>query len=105
MSDYCRHEHELCGITDCYCRHYHKIKDVDSCKPTFLCGKADHVHYYHGKTTKDDGHRHEICYYTGPAMPASSGCGHYHYYYGLTTCDDGHMHYFRGMTDIYENDY
>ena len=104
MSDYCRHDHDLCGYTDCYCDHYHKIKDLESGKPQFMGGEYDHIHYYEGETTKDDGHRHKICYCTGPAMPAACGCGHYHYFYGVTSCDDGHTHYYRGMTDIEDDD-
>ncbi|MDI6618615.1 MAG: YmaF family protein [Clostridiales bacterium] len=101
MSDFGRHEHECCGVTDRYCNHCHKIKDLKSCKLIFLEQGRNHVHYYYGKTSKDDKHRHNVCFYTGPAMPAACGCGHYHYYYGITSCDDGHVHYFRGITDIY----
>lgn len=104
MGDYCRHDHDCCGVTDCYCSHFHKITDVKSHDPIFLGGRCDHVHFYHGKTSKNDKHRHSVCYYTGPALPAACGNGHYHYFYGLTTCDDGHIHYFRGITDIYSCD-
>jgi hypothetical protein len=102
MGEFSRHDHECCGVTDCYSGHYHKITELKSHKPLFLGGGFDHVHYYSGETSKNDKHRHKVCFYTGPSQPAASGCGHYHYYYGLTTCDDSHIHYFRGMTDIYE---
>lgn len=102
MADFCKHDHECCGVTDCYTGHFHKITKVESCKPMFLGRNVDHVHYYSGETSKDDKHRHNVCYYTGPALPSASGCGHYHYFYGITTCEDGHIHYYRGMTDIYE---
>lgn len=104
MSDYCRHDHELCGYTDCYCSHYHRIKDIETCDTVNTGDGYNHVHSYKGETSKDDRHRHGICYYTGPAIPDSSGCGHYHYFYGVTSCDDGHTHFYRGITDI-EKDY
>lgn len=103
MDEFLKHEHECCGVTDCYCGHFHRIEEVEYCKPMFLGGNLDHVHYYNGKTSKDDKHRHKICYFTGPSIPSASGEGHYHYFYSITSCDDSHIHYYRGMTDIYNN--
>jgi len=92
----------MCGYTDCSYNHYHRIKDIETKGPQYMGDQYNHVHYYEGETTKDNHHRHKICYYTGPAIPAACECGHYHYFYGVSSCDDGHMHYYRGMTDIEE---
>lgn len=104
MSHHCGHDHDMCGYTDCYCGHYHRIKDQETKDAKTVGNGYDHVHYYEGETSKDAHHRHHICYYTGPAIPASCECGHYHYFYGITTCDDGHTHYYRGITDIEDYD-
>lgn len=99
MIRHCEHTHELCGYTDCYCNHYHRIKGQKTCKTKYMGGE-NHIHYYKGETSKENDHRHYFCYYTGPSIPSSCGCGHYHQFAGVTSCDDGHTHYYKGKTSV-----
>lgn len=50
-----------------------------------------HTHNYLGKTSFNDGHRHE---YQGITSAASSGVPHIHYVVGYTDYADGHTHYY-----------
>lgn len=56
-----------------------------------------HSHYYSGKTSYDDGHRHK---YRGHTTLAPSGVPHTHYILGYTSYDDGHTHYYMIQTTI-----
>ncbi|KPU42840.1 YmaF family protein [Oxobacter pfennigii] len=104
MSDYSKHEHYMNGNAEFFCDHGHKIKDLETQKPLFNGDSYNHIHFFEGETSKSEHHRHKICYYTGPAIPAACGYGHYHYFYGVTSIDDDHSHYYRGITDIEDNE-
>ena len=54
-----------------------------------------HSHYYSGKTSFNDGHRHK---FKGETSSAPTGVPHVHYIVGYTTHEDGHRHYYAIQT-------
>ena len=57
----------------------------------------NHVHFFEGVTTFDDGHVHRYRGVTGGPIPIPGG-EHYHIFSGVTSFDDGHSHSYYGKT-------
>jgi hypothetical protein len=60
-------------------------------------GLDQHVHYFNGVTTLNDGHTHKYVGITGPAVPIQGG--HVHLISGVTSFDDHHIHYYGNYTE------
>ncbi len=56
------HYHKLEDNTDFYEDHFHIIADRTG--PAICVGEDRHVHFVYGKTTRNDGHRHEFIFAT-----------------------------------------
>lgn len=85
------HDHEFLGSTrfaeECDDRHNHRFAGVTG---EVIPHQGSHIHKL---TVRTDffGHFHEICVYTGIAIPVGDG-KHVHLATGFTTLEDGHVH-------------
>jgi hypothetical protein len=62
----------------------------------FTNGDA-HAHEFHGVTSVDLGHAHEIAFFTYPVNGTAED-GHKHRFQGVTEREDGHFHRFDAYT-------
>lgn len=86
------HKHYFQGTTNEIFGHRHRHYGESSGGPNL----EGHFHDISGCTTKDDGHRHYINVFSGPAIDVPGG--HIHSYQGFTTNDQKHCHSFYGNT-------
>lgn len=95
-----QHVHELLGSTlsagRCNACHSHRFATVS--EEAIRSGNS-HVHKVTFRTDSTDGHFHEFCGTTGPAVFVGGG-RHVHYLSECTDTADGHTHRFRAATLI-----
>ena len=98
-----RHVHEFEGSTEfaewgCD-RHNHRFAGVSG--EAIGCGR-NHYHCIRTRTDTTEGHFHEICERTGPAVYLNNGCGtkHIHFFEGKTSRNDDHSHCYSCATLI-----
>ena len=95
-----KHVHEVIGstatVTGCSECHNHRFCTVSD-EAIETCGS--HVHEVKFRTDFADGHYHEFCGKTGPAIDVGNG-KHVHYLCGETESADGHTHKFQGTAVI-----
>lgn len=89
-----QHNHEVLGSTRiegcCDCAHNHRFATVSS---NAIPCDGSHVHEIKFTTDSCDGHHHEFCGKSCPAIYV--GCGrHVHFVEGCTSFDAGHKHEF-----------
>lgn len=90
-----KHVHEVIGSTD-------YVRECDECHNHHFCTVSSgairmgesHVHELNFRTDYADGHFHEFCGKTGPAINVGNG-KHVHYVKALTEREDGHKHLFQ----------
>lgn len=93
---YCprQHNHEVLGSTRiegcCEYAHNHRFATVSSDAIPF---DGSHVHEIKFTTDSCNGHHHEFCGTSGPAIDVGNG-RHVHFAKGCTTYDEGHNHEF-----------
>lgn len=86
------HKHYFQGTTNKILEHCHRYYG-ESSEAMNLVG---HFHDISVCSTKDDGHRHYINVFSGPAIEVLGG--HIHPYQGFTTIDQKHCHSLSGNT-------
>ncbi|HIU09936.1 MAG TPA: YmaF family protein, partial [Candidatus Avidehalobacter gallistercoris] len=90
-----QHVHEIIGITETIVNgcegHNHRIATVSG-EAIETCN--NHVHEVIFRTDFADGHYHEFCGTSEPAVYVGEG-KHVHYVNAETDCADGHTHYFQ----------
>ena len=94
-----QHVHELVGstlIADACKPHNHRFAVVS--EEAISC-KGGHIHNIRFRTDSYDGHYHEFCGTSGPAVSVGDG-RHVHYASGYTSSEDGHTHRFRAASLI-----
>lgn len=89
-----QHNHEVLGSTSiegcCDCAHSHRFATVSGDAIPY---DGSHVHEITFTTGSCDGHHHEFCGTSGPAIDV--GCGrHVHFANACTSYDAGHKHEF-----------
>ncbi|MCH1978191.1 YmaF family protein [Lawsonibacter sp. OA9] len=89
-----QHNHEILGSTKikgcCENAHNHRFATVSG--DAIPCD-GSHVHEVEFTTDSCDGHKHEFCGTSGPAIDV--GCGrHVHLIKGCTSCNSDHKHEF-----------
>lgn len=95
-----KHVHEILGstavVSECRGCHNHRFATVsDEAIPR---GNS-HVHDVKFRTDFADGHYHEFCGQTSPAIPVGNG-KHVHFIKAVTQEEDGHRHKFQVATLI-----
>lgn len=103
-TNYCpppkQHVHEITGSTlitkDCNVCHNHRFATVSD--EAISC-KGSHVHNVAFRTDYHDGHYHEFCGSSSPAIPVGDG-RHVHFINACVAPADGHIHEFRAATLI-----
>lgn len=95
-----QHNHEVLGsvrISGC-CDHAHNHRFATVSGDAIPCD-GSHVHEIKFTTDSCNGHDHELCGTSGPAIEV--GCGrHVHFIKGTTTREEGHKHDFIAATLI-----
>ena len=90
-----QHVHEVIGSTfiaeRCNDPHNHRIAAVSGKAIPFM---DSHVHNITFRTDSYDGHYHEFCGTSSPAIPVGDG-RHVHFAKAYTSYADGHAHEFR----------
>jgi hypothetical protein len=90
-----KHVHEVTGstgfVSEQGCCHNHRFSTVSG-EAIKTCDS--HVHEIKFRTDFSDGHFHEFCGRSGPAVCVGNG-KHVHYAQALTECEDGHRHCFQ----------
>ncbi|MEE1032140.1 MAG: YmaF family protein [Ruminococcus sp.] len=97
-----QHNHEILGSTKiqgcCDDAHNHRFATVSG--EAIPC-EGSHVHEVRFTTDSCDGHKHEFCGTSGPAIKVSED-HHVHYAESFTTREDGHKHKFT-VASLIEN--
>lgn len=90
-----QHVHEVVGSTGIaeMCRDCHNHRFATVSEEAIPDGKS-HVHMIKFRTDTTDGHYHEFCGKSSPAIPVGSG-KHVHFAIAETTQSDGHCHRFQ----------
>lgn len=98
-----RHVHEFLGSTqfaeEGEERHNHRFAGVSG---EAIGSGRNHYHCIKTSTDTTEGHQHEICQRSGPAISVNDGSGwkHIHFVEGETSRNDGHRHGFQFATLI-----
>lgn len=95
-----QHVHEILGSTfiaeRCQDPHNHRFATVsDEAVPSM----GSHVHNIRFRTDTYDGHNHEFCGVSSPAICVGDG-RHVHFAKSFTSMEDGHVHEFRAASLI-----
>lgn len=90
-----KHVHEVTGSTDTVtqCRNCHNHRFSTVSGEAIPAGKS-HVHEVSFRTDFADGHYHEFCGKSSPAIDVGGG-KHVHFAKAVTTEQDGHTHKFQ----------
>lgn len=95
-----KHVHEITGsteiISECNDCHNHRFCTVSEEAEEYGCS---HVHEVKFRTDFSDGHFHEFCGKTGPAIDVGNG-KHVHFVKETTQEENGHIHRFQAASLI-----
>lgn len=97
-----KHVHEITGSTGAFgtCSECHNHRFCTVSGEAIREGSS-HVHEVTFRTDFADGHYHEFCGKSSPAIPVGGG-KHVHYANAYTTKEDGHKHRFQVASLIEE---